>query len=65
MFPAKRGPTAPDAAKAAHYNVDDLLSAHLRFEDGFWMTLQGSWVDNIPSHEDGSPSWDYSLGRHR
>lgn len=61
VFPAKRGPTAPDAASAARYNVDDLLSAHLRFEDGFWMTLQGSWVDNIPSHEDGSPSWDYSL----
>ncbi len=61
VFPAKRGPTAPDAASAGRYNVDDLLSAHLRFEDGFWMTLQGSWVDNIPSHADGSPSWDYSL----
>ena len=61
VFPAKRGPTAPDDAGAARYNVDDLLSAHLRFEDGFWMTLQGSWVDNIPSHADGSPSWDYSL----
>ena len=61
VFPSKRGPTAPDAATAARYNVDDLLSAHLRFVDGFWMTLQGSWIDNIPSHEDGSPSWDYSL----
>lgn len=61
VFPAKRGSTAPDAASAARYDVDDLLSAHLRFEDGFWMTLQGSWVDNIPSHADGSPSWDYSL----
>ena len=61
VFPTKRGPTAPDAASAGRYNVDDLLAAHLRFEDGFWMTLQGSWVDNIPSHEDGSPSWDYSL----
>ena len=61
VFPAKRRATAPDAGSAGRYNVDDLLSAHLRFEDGFWMTLQGSWVDNIPSHEDGSPSWDYSL----
>ena len=61
LFPAKRGSTAPDAAHAARYNVDDLLSAHLRFEDDFWMTLQGSWIDNIPSHEDGSPSWAYSL----
>ena len=61
VFPAKRASTAPDAAHAARYNVDDLLSAHLRFEDGFWMTLQGSWIDNIPSHADGSPSWDYSL----
>ena len=61
VFPAKRGPTAPDAATSVRYNVDDLLSAHLRFEDGYWMTLQGSWIDNIPSHADGSPSWDYSL----
>lgn len=61
VFPNKRGPTAPDAASAGRYNVDDLLAAHLRFEDAFWMTLQGSWVDNSPSHTDGSPSWDYSL----
>jgi predicted dehydrogenase len=61
VFPTKRGPTAPDAAHAGRYNVDDLLSAHLRFEGDFWMTLQGSWVENIPSHEDGSPSWNYSL----
>ncbi len=61
LFPAKRGSTAPDTASAGRYNVDDLLSAHLRFENGFWMTLQGSWIDNIPSHADGSPSWDYSL----
>ena len=61
LFPTKRGSTAPGEAQAARYNVDDLLSAHLRFEDGFWMTLQGSWIDNIPSHADGSPSWDYSL----
>ncbi|MCY4629944.1 MAG: Gfo/Idh/MocA family oxidoreductase [bacterium] len=61
LFPIKRGLTAPDAARAARYNVDDLLSAHLRFEDGFWMTLQGSWIDNIPSDANGSPSWDYSL----
>lgn len=61
VFPAKRRETAPDSGSADRYNVDDLLSAHLRFEDDFWMTLQGSWIDNIPSHEDGSPSWDYSL----
>lgn len=61
VFPTKRGSTAPGAASAGRYDVDDLLSAHLRFEDGFWMTLQASWVDNIPSHADGSPSWDYSL----
>ena len=61
VFPTKRRSTAPDADHAARYNVDDLLAAHLRFEDGFWMTLQGSWIDNIPSHTDGSPSWDYSL----
>jgi predicted dehydrogenase len=61
LFPGRRGSTAPDAERASRYTVDDLISAHLRFEDDFWMTLQGSWIDNVPSYEDGSPSWAYSL----
>ena len=60
MFPTKRGATAPDSAAAAAYDAEDLISGHVRFDNGFWMSIEGSWVDNRPSI-DGVPSWDYSL----
>lgn len=60
LFPTKRGGTAPDAAAADAFDAEDLISAHVRFENGFWMTVEGSWIDNRPS-TDGLPSWDYSL----
>ena len=46
MFPTKRGSTAPDPAIAERYNTEDLFSAHVRFAGGFWLTLEGSWIDN-------------------
>lgn len=60
LFPRKRGGTAPNALAASRFTAEDLISAHLRFAGGFWMTLQGSWIDNRPS-VNGVPSWDYSL----
>ncbi len=54
VFPRKRGWTAPSAEQAAAYDVDDLIAAHVRFEDGFWLTIQGAWVWD-------SPGWDYSF----
>ena len=60
LFPRKRGGTAPNPLAASRFTAEDLVSAHLRFEGGFWMTLEGSWIDNRPSI-DGVPSWDYSL----
>ena len=60
LFPAKRGGTAPDATVAARFTAEDLITAHLRFDGGFWMTLEGSWIDNRPS-VNGVASWDYSL----
>jgi predicted dehydrogenase len=60
LFPHKRGTTAPSELAASRFTSEDLLSAHIRFEGGYWMTLEGSWIDNAPSI-DGVPSWDYSL----
>lgn len=60
LYPRKRGGTEPSAAAAARFTAEDLISAHLRFANGFWMELDGSWIDNRPS-VDGVPSWDYSL----
>lgn len=60
LFPRKRGGTAPSPVVASRFTAEDLVSAHLRFAGGFWMTLEGSWIDNRPSVA-GVPSWDYSL----
>lgn len=60
LFPGKRGSTAPDRAAADAFDAEDLISAHIRFDTGFWLTVEGSWIDNKPSAA-GVPSWDYSL----
>jgi predicted dehydrogenase len=60
LFPRKRGGTAPSDEVAARFTAEDLISAQIRFANGFWMNLDGSWIDNRPS-ENGAPSWDYSL----
>ena len=41
VFPRKRASTAPSAA--ASYDVEDLATAHIRFVDGSWMTLELGW----------------------
>ena len=46
--------------KAGCLQPEDLVSAQIRFANGFWMNLDGSWIDNRPSVK-GVPSWDYSL----
>lgn len=60
LFPTKRGSTAPDEVAANAFDAEDLISAHVRFGNGFWLTIEGSWIDNQPSVA-GVPSWDYSL----
>lgn len=60
LFPKKRGGTAPDSEAARRFTAEDLISAHVRFANGFWLDLDGSWIDNRPS-VGGTPSWDYSL----
>lgn len=41
-FPRKRGAAAPDAEMVDIYDVEDLASAHIRFEDSTWMTLESA-----------------------
>ncbi len=60
LFPRKRGGTIPKGVSPNLYTSEDLISAHIRFDNGFWLDLEGSWIDNQPS-VDGQPSWDYSL----
>lgn len=60
VFPRRRVGTAPNALAESRYDTEDLLSAHVRFDGDFWMTVEGSWVDNKPSTVE-APSWDYSL----
>lgn len=48
LFPQKRGATAPTPEAAASYDVEDLISGHVRFENGFWMTFESSWTWDAP-----------------
>ncbi len=60
IFPRKRGNTAPSPEAITRYTAEDIFSAHIRFHGGFWISLEGSWVDNQPS-VNGLASWNYSL----
>lgn len=48
LFPKKRGQSAPSAAAAAAYDVEDLVFGHVRFASGFWLAIQGAWVWDEP-----------------
>ena len=54
IFPRKRGAGAPSAEAREAFDVEDMLFGHVRFEGGFWLTLEGSWVWD-------EPGWNYSL----
>jgi predicted dehydrogenase len=55
VFPRKRaGMIPPD--EAAAYDVEDLASAHIRFDDGTWMTLEVAWGWDAPK-----PSYSFEL----
>jgi predicted dehydrogenase len=41
-FPRKRRASAPSAETVDIYDVEDLASAHIRFADGSWMTLESA-----------------------
>lgn len=51
LFPRKRGSAIPDHAHADRYDVEDLAFGHVRFESGFWMTIEGAWTWDEPGSE--------------
>jgi predicted dehydrogenase len=51
LFPRKRGATVRDASEARRYDVEDLAFGHVRFEHGFWMTIEGGWTWDAPGSE--------------
>ncbi|HEU4702734.1 MAG TPA: Gfo/Idh/MocA family oxidoreductase [Conexibacter sp.] len=56
LFPRKRAHNAPAGAAAA-YDVEDLLFGHVRFEGGFWFSIEGSWTYD-------RSGWNYSFDAH-
>lgn len=52
-FPRKRSHRAPKAALGS-YDVEDLVFGHVRFEGGFWLTIEGAWTYD-------RPGWNYSF----
>jgi predicted dehydrogenase len=54
IFPRKRGDGAPSSEARDAFDVEDTIFGHVRFEGGFWLTLEGSWVWD-------EPGWNYSL----
>jgi predicted dehydrogenase len=53
VFPRKRAKGAPAGATEA-YDVEDLVFGHVRFEGGFWLTIEGTWTYD-------RPGWNYSF----
>ena len=47
LFPGKRGPLASPEIRE-RFNVEDLLTAMVRFDDGSTCLLEGNWCDDRP-----------------
>ncbi|MFN8221735.1 MAG: Gfo/Idh/MocA family oxidoreductase [Gaiellales bacterium] len=55
LFPLKRSHGAPSDEARAAYSVDDLIFGHVRFEGGFWMSIEGAWVWDLGG------GWNYGF----
>jgi predicted dehydrogenase len=55
VFPRKRAAAVPPD-EAAAFDVEDLASAHIRFTDGSWMTLEVAWGWDAPE-----PSYSFEM----
>lgn len=54
LFPGKRGVGAPNDEARKSYSVEDVMFGHVRFEGGFWMSIEGAWVWD-------QPGWNYGF----
>jgi predicted dehydrogenase len=52
VFPRKRTANAPAGLESV--DIDDLVFGHLRFDNGFWMSIESSWVWD-------KPGWNYGF----
>jgi predicted dehydrogenase len=55
VFPRKRASAVPPE-EAATYDVEDLGTAHIRFVDGSWVTLEVAWGWDAPE-----PSYSFEM----
>jgi predicted dehydrogenase len=54
LFPGKRGAGAPSVEAARAYDTEDLFNGFVRFDTGFWMSIEGAWVWD-------KAGWNYSF----
>ena len=54
VFPRKRSLGAPAGAAVEEYDTEDFVFGHVRFDNGFWMSIEGSWVWD-------RPGWNYGF----
>lgn len=53
VFPRKRSHGAPSARARADFSTEDLVFGHIRFDNGFWMSIESSWVWDKPGKHHG------------
>jgi predicted dehydrogenase len=47
-YPTKRTDSAPSAAQAAQYDVEDAAGGFMRLDNGSWLLLELSWAADLP-----------------
>ncbi len=54
VYPRKRGAGTPAGVDPADFDVEDVVFGHVRFENGFWLSIEGAWIYD-------RPGWNYSF----
>lgn len=54
VYPRKRGAGTPAGVRLEDFDVEDVVFGHVRFENGFWLSIEGSWVYD-------RPGWNYGF----
>jgi predicted dehydrogenase len=56
IFPRKRSHNAPSPEASGRYDVEDIVFGHVRFANGFWLSIEGTWM-----WDDPGGGWNYSF----
>jgi UDP-N-acetyl-2-amino-2-deoxyglucuronate dehydrogenase len=54
VFPRKRAASVPSADARAAFDAEDVVFGHVRFNNGFWLSIEGAWIYD-------RPGWNYSF----